>query len=391
MIHLMNWGMGVESTAILVRWMLEPETRPFDDWKDLIVLVAQTGDEYPETKELCEKFILPMFRERGIYLVQVGRRSLNDADGIVVLDDSTEPHELFINDPEMFAMGQSMELDGYVPRLGRPHICAQRWKGWVLDNWIRANINPNVQIGPYLGYNLDEVNRKTTSDDYGCYGAHYRYPLIDDWKWTRQDCIDYLYKCFGVIWHKSCCVHCPFQGPVNAIEHWRTNPEAGATTLYREYLAMALNYRMALFGLKKATKKLPERLITAYKTCIDAGLNETINLFQQQLDMSDWAIYRVRRIYNNYGKLINADREVLSMGSIGCFDINSLARFGQPVKDEAHNIYRVWTHRRQEPKVYPDLEAFYVLAPAGIRNKVRSSKSFSAKWEAVSNPQLTLF
>lgn len=25
---ILSWGMGVESTAILVRWLLDPETRP---------------------------------------------------------------------------------------------------------------------------------------------------------------------------------------------------------------------------------------------------------------------------------------------------------------------------------------------------------------------------
>ncbi|NJR61835.1 MAG: hypothetical protein HC769_25210 [Cyanobacteria bacterium CRU_2_1] len=56
-LHLLNWGMGVESTAILVRWMLEPQSRPFNDFHNLIVLTAQTGDEMDETKYLNNIFI----------------------------------------------------------------------------------------------------------------------------------------------------------------------------------------------------------------------------------------------------------------------------------------------------------------------------------------------
>ena len=37
MIHILNYGMGVESTAILLRWMLEPCSRDFE-LSDLLVL-----------------------------------------------------------------------------------------------------------------------------------------------------------------------------------------------------------------------------------------------------------------------------------------------------------------------------------------------------------------
>jgi len=33
-------GMGVESQAILERWFAEPESRPFKDWSELIVVTA---------------------------------------------------------------------------------------------------------------------------------------------------------------------------------------------------------------------------------------------------------------------------------------------------------------------------------------------------------------
>lgn len=41
---ILSYGMGVDSTAILTRWLLEPWSRDFG-LEDLVVLTAQTGDE----------------------------------------------------------------------------------------------------------------------------------------------------------------------------------------------------------------------------------------------------------------------------------------------------------------------------------------------------------
>lgn len=45
---ILSYGMGVESSAILVRWILSPETRPCP-LEDLIVITSQVGDEYKDT------------------------------------------------------------------------------------------------------------------------------------------------------------------------------------------------------------------------------------------------------------------------------------------------------------------------------------------------------
>jgi len=87
-LHLLNWGMGVESTAILMRWMVEPRSRPFQNFRQLIVLVAQTGDEIDETKHLCETYLFPLLRQHRIRLVQVARASTSKRDGYLVLSDT---------------------------------------------------------------------------------------------------------------------------------------------------------------------------------------------------------------------------------------------------------------------------------------------------------------
>jgi hypothetical protein len=65
MIHILNYGLGVESTAILLRGMLEENTQSFD-LSELLVLTDQTGCEFEDTKELVETHIFPLMRESEI-------------------------------------------------------------------------------------------------------------------------------------------------------------------------------------------------------------------------------------------------------------------------------------------------------------------------------------
>jgi hypothetical protein len=90
-LHLLNWGMGVESTAILVRWLLEPQSRPFDSCQNLIVLTAQTGDEMDETKSLCETHLFPLMRAHQVRLVQVAKASASKLDGYIILSHTQQP------------------------------------------------------------------------------------------------------------------------------------------------------------------------------------------------------------------------------------------------------------------------------------------------------------
>src|SRR5688500_13193943 len=94
--HILSYGMGVESTAILLRWSIEPDTRRCT-LDELIVITAQVGDEYRDTGGNVETYILPIMRQLGIRYVQVARRGHLEADGITVLDDSREPRTVFLD------------------------------------------------------------------------------------------------------------------------------------------------------------------------------------------------------------------------------------------------------------------------------------------------------
>ena len=58
---ILSYGMGVESTAILLRWVWEPHTRPCS-LEDLIVVTSQVGDEYRDTGRDVTNHVLPLMR-----------------------------------------------------------------------------------------------------------------------------------------------------------------------------------------------------------------------------------------------------------------------------------------------------------------------------------------
>ena len=58
---ILSYGMGVESSAILLRWIMSPVTRPCS-LEDLIVITSQVGDEYTDTGRDVEAHILPLMR-----------------------------------------------------------------------------------------------------------------------------------------------------------------------------------------------------------------------------------------------------------------------------------------------------------------------------------------
>ena len=83
---VLSWGLGWDSTAILVQWLEEPRSRDVD-LDQLVVLTAMTGDEFTKTGRLAEDFVLPLLRLYVVRLVQVPQGGAAE-HGFVVLDDS---------------------------------------------------------------------------------------------------------------------------------------------------------------------------------------------------------------------------------------------------------------------------------------------------------------
>ncbi|HEY9764569.1 MAG TPA: hypothetical protein V6D07_18725 [Trichocoleus sp.] len=145
---LFNWGLGVESTALIVQWILHPDTRPLDpttgspiDLDQIIVLFAATGHEYPTTRNLAETHVLPLFRKHRIRLIQAGRGGPSFNDGIVIVSDTAEPYRLYACyddaiEAGIWTLGTELETSAVAVRLNRPHTCSMKFKGWVLDQVI---------------------------------------------------------------------------------------------------------------------------------------------------------------------------------------------------------------------------------------------------------------
>lgn len=403
--HLLNWGMGVESTAILLLWIHHPKTRPFKHWNQLIVIVSQTGDEFPETKYLCEIYILPLLRDLNIRLVQVAKAGVTKAEGYTVLADSREPFEMFIEGDHK--LSENMLVSGWVPRVSRPHICALRWKGEVLDalvgdvikaikqsmdvlavlclldgtqfswqycQWL-LSARDDIQIGPYLGYNSEETKRVKDCEVYGCHGTKFIYPLFERGM-SREDCNALIQETLGVRWRKSCCRFCPFQRREVAIAHYQSDPESATFALWCEFNALAMNARMRLFE-RYSVKDI----------CVEAGLDGAIADFEKRCSQGQWAVYYVRRIYRHVGNparpRVDAARKVETIVTGSQTEmlewLNDWAiTKGLSITVDSHS--RVYSHvRDEENKVYPALEGFWVAAPALVRDKC-ARKNFDSEW-----------
>jgi hypothetical protein len=110
---ILSYGMGVESTAILLRWCFEEDTRPCP-LDRLVVITAQVGNEYKDTCRDVEMYVLPMMRRHRIRFVQVARHGHWEADGIRILDDSREPIQVFLDGD--YKLSDELKRNGTVPQ-----------------------------------------------------------------------------------------------------------------------------------------------------------------------------------------------------------------------------------------------------------------------------------
>ncbi|MCT9093459.1 hypothetical protein N4G70_32005 [Streptomyces sp. ASQP_92] len=284
---VINWGLGVESTAYIARMLTAPATHGID-LKRTVVLYMATGSEWPETRLLVEKFMLPLLREHRVRFVQLARNGHLRQDGFTVLDDSRTPERLFARGP--WTLWDDLESVGTVPQQAGTRKCSLWAKGDVGDWWLGQLFDgrPFRQI---MGFNADEEGRRFGDQAASKMpGRTGEFPLID-WGWGRQRCEDYLLERFGVHWPKSYCTFCCFPASMGALpahlERMRCHPELAGAVLRLEYTAMSLNPNARLYGRRSLLELLdPDQ--PRDRACLDA--------FERELDMP-WALYRVRRLF----------------------------------------------------------------------------------------------
>jgi hypothetical protein len=365
---VLSYGMGVDSTALLLRWIRDGRSRDFS-LEELVVLSAHTGDEFPDTQRLVETHLLPLLREFRIRYVQVARAGSSQTDGITVLDDSREPTRLFIEGD--YKLSQELQANGTVPQVASSQRrCTHKSKGYPLTKWTDDEFGEREVIKA-IGYNADEVFRAERSEGYATDTRPITYPLVE-WGWGRKHCEDYVKRIVGETWRKSLCFACPFaSGKPDILHRYRQFPEAGADALFLEHVAMAMNELMTLYSRK------------SLRSVLEKDQNgEALRIFQAKLNEVPWSIYRVRRILWAKGK---GDRktERLSEGTRNKI-VTELLKQGAQVEDDQ---VRLVIRRRGEE--YPTIEESLVAAPAVVEEKSRPK--FDEHWERLTGGGEGLF
>ena len=387
--------MGVESSALLLRWANDGSSRDFNLAEDLIAITAHTGDEYPDSGKLVERHILPRLRAHRIRYVQVARGGHLEADGIIILSDTRSPREVHLDGA--YKLSQELRAAGTVPQFAGEHRCSLKFKAWVIETWLASEMagegyrhafgyNAEEQqriakseraivgrepVRVAFGFNADEGSRIAKAQKYDTSFRQGWYPLAHDWGWNRDDCARYLKEVTGEDWPKSACVYCPFNSlKADGIERMRRFPHQVAEALALEHQSLALNPRGTLYRDKTLLS-----IITSDRQ------TEALAIFRQRLEEAEYALYRVRRIYKAPGQ---ADRAVERLET-GTRD-EMVGRFRQMASTVAVRIAHGISYgyvREREPDRYPAVEEFFIVAPAAVESKTRHGFDwFEARWKA---------
>lgn len=203
-----SYGLGVDSTAIVLRWLEEPASRDFP-LNELVLCTSMAGNEFFETGQAVTDHVLPRLRRAGVRFVQVARsqrKTTIAGNGVVVLDDTTTPQRLHL--AGVYTLGDEMLAAGTLPQLGGLRACSLHSKASCLEPVV-ARITRGQPYRHVLGYEFGEQGRALRDRQYDTPTRSGWYPLVD-WQWTRQICHDYVADVTGHSWQKSACGFCVF-------------------------------------------------------------------------------------------------------------------------------------------------------------------------------------
>lgn len=377
---VLSYGLGVDSTAILLRWLTEPESRDFD-LSELVVITAMTGDEWKQTGIDVETHLLPLLREHRVRFVQVARERRHvtkDGDGITVLDDSTAPTRLHLDGG--YRLSDEMREAGTIPQTGGARLCSVHAKGDALDPII-ARLTRGRPYRHVVGFEATEGKRADKDSRFNTATRTGAYPLIE-WGWDRPACEAFITQVTGVAWEKSACVYCPFAlanktGRARVLARYADDPAAGVETLMLEHVALALNPAQGLIGGKRAVDVVR-----------DAGHSNVLDAFRERLDAAEHAVYEVRRILrprkDDPTRMANAARSVrrLATGTrTAMLDLLD-GTAGEEVTTGDDGIVRAYLRTRGA--TFPTGEHFLVVAPAVVHDKEHDR--FDQWWSELPEP-----
>jgi len=368
---VLSYGMGVDSTAILLRYLEDGFEAHGIDPKRLTVLTAMTGNEFPELKALVEEHILPRLREHGVRYVQVARETAKET--CAVLSDTTTPNTLHLSGA--FTLRDECTATATIPQSGGCRKCSIKSKGWPLDMMIERLTGGR----PYLhviGFESEETGRAVKDAYCGTDARIPAYPLLD-WGWNRAKCLEYIKERTGADWTKSACYFCPFfgQGAEKALleERWTTHPTLGGDALYLEHTTLALNPRQTLFGKKSAREFAEKR-----------GLDAALAAFEAQKSNAEWVVYRLRRIWKNGRATRGVDPEKRGLSEAEALETlrEMAAAEGARVETDAAGITRAM--HSGKPLSGTGTEHFLAASPVSMTKAKHgrlSPEKFEARWK----------
>lgn len=413
-----NWGLGADSTGWLLYVVdlladyregrltaaqtLARAGLPGDcDLDRLVVLVAMTGTEWPETKQLCEEHVLPRLAAARVRVVQVARAGPLQGDGITWLSDSHAPgcDPLILHTGGDYRLIDEMREAGTIPTTGLDRRCSIHAKGWAADPAIAAvAAGPDGRPEPYvqvMGFEDSSKERVRAARDsnYDTAVQEGVYPLIE-LGWDRDRCQAELRARTGVAeWPKSACPMCPYglataAGRQRVLAGYARHPDVAVPVLLMEHGALAANERMGLIGGDRLYDLVAET----------PGLEHVVAAFETQLDQAEWGLYEVRRALKGKAVIgvdgkamgeMDPDRRGYTARRVVRVDAGTraqmlaalagcAARWGVPVNRDDPRHPRAWVRVRGSR--FPTVEQFYVCAPSVLRPK--QSAGFVNAWVA---------
>lgn len=372
-----SFGLGLDSSCMLARWLIEPSSRDFD-LAELVVVTAMTGHESQATISAMTRLIIPMLAARSVRFIQVARsqrRTSRAGAGVVVLDDSRSPSQLYAEG--VYTLGDEMLAAATLPQLGGKRLCSVHSKGDALDPVI-ARITKGLPYRHAVGF---EANERSRADKDRLHDTEQRtgwYPL-QDWGWTRSDCAHYVREVLGELIPKSCCGFCPFAmsstaGRDQVVERYRREPLLAADAMFLEYVARSIN---------------PSQTLIVGSSVADlvagAGLAEPQALFEARLNSCEWSLYEVRRVVRpgkDGGRGITARAlEVMATGTRAAMAEHLTSCPGQRVYGADGIVRHIVRDRSQG-----GTDHLFVAAPCGAQTKKRSG--FEQWWQEATGDAL---
>ena len=399
---VLSYGLGVDSSCLLLRWLEDPSSRDFD-LSELLVVTAMTGDEWPRTAGLVQEHIIPRLAAAGVRYAQVARGGPLQADGIRVLEDAVPTPSTKLHIAGAYRLSDELTAAGTVPQAGGNRRCSMKFKGFVIDSYL-ARYAPTAVRHAFgfettehrraedcsrhmpgrlaFGFETAEATRAQRAREYDTPHRVAEFPLIE-WGWDRDDCLRYIEQVTGVSdWAKSACVYCPFSltskaGRARSLLRYDSRPEAAIEALLLERRSIALNPRGGLIAGDRLADLLSEHR------------PRLLEQFDRHLDSVEHSVYEVRRLWrprsDNPLKVANANRDLRVLHTGTRDECETYVR-GLGDVDRDDGIERIYRLRRGDQ--LPTREHFVVAGPVGAVEK--ALPSFESWWQQIANRQLNL-